>query len=351
MNEGSSGKKIPRYTDKDIWNKGKRVVFAMVILAAAVLLAIGSTYQIKEQEQAVLTTLGKAEAITDPGLHFKFPFIQKVQKVNTTIQGFPIGYVLDTDASVEEESVMITSDFNFINVDFFVEYKVTDPVKTIYASQDPEKILKNLSQSCIRTVIGSYDVDSVLTTGKNEIQAAIRDMVTKKLEQHDIGISLVNITIQDSEPPTTEIMEAFKNVETAKQGKETAINNANKYRNEKLPDAEAEADKIIKEAEAYKQERINEATGQVARFTAMYEEYVKNPTITKQRMFYETMEEVLPGLELIIDSGDGVQKVLPLDSFFSSRDFDFSQGGASTATEADSRVSETSQKSQEGEQE
>ena len=112
-------------------------------------------------------------------------------------------------------------------------------------------------------------------------------------------------------------MEAFKNVETAKQGKETAINNANKYRNEKLPDAQAEADRIIKEAEAYKEERINEAAGQVARFNAMYEEYVKNPTITRQRMFYEAMEEVLPDLELIIDSADGVQKVLPLDSFFS----------------------------------
>lgn len=309
--------KIPRYSDKNIRAKGKKVILAVVVAAAAVFLATSSTYQIREQEQAVLTTLGKAEAVTQPGLHFKIPLIQKVQKVNTTIQGFPIGYVLDTDASVEEESVMITSDFNFINVDFFVEYKVSDPVKAVYASENPVKILKNLSQSCIRTVIGSYEVDSVLTTGKNEIQAAIRDMVSEKLQQHDIGVSLVNITIQDSEPPTAEVMEAFKNVETAKQGKETAINNANKYRNEKLPDAQAEADKIIKAAEAYKQERINEGAGQVARFNAMYEEYIKNPIITKQRMFYETMEEVLPDLELIIDSGDGVQKILPLDSFFS----------------------------------
>ena len=140
------------------------------------------------------------------------------------------------------------------------------------------------------------------------------------MEKHDIGLTLVNVTIQDSEPPTAEIMEAFKNVETAKQGKETAINNANKYKNEKLPTAEAEADKIVKEAEAFKQERINEATGQVARFNAMYEEYIKNPTITKQRMFYEAMEEVLPDLELIIDSSNGVQKVLPLDSFFNVED-------------------------------
>ncbi len=317
MNQDNQGERIPRYSPKDVWGKGKKAVIGVIAAAAAVTLALNCSYQIKEQEQAVLTTLGRAEAVTEPGLHFKIPFIQQVQKVNTTIQGFPIGYVLDTDASVEEESVMITSDFNFINVDFFVEYKVSDPVKAVYASESPEKILKNLSQSCIRTVIGSYNVDSVLTTGKNEIQAAIREMITQKLDQHDIGISLVNITIQDSEPPTIEVVEAFKNVETAKQGKETAINNANKYRNQKLPDAQAEADRIIKEAEAYKQERINEAAGQVARFNALYEEYVKNPGITKQRMFYEAMEKVLPDLEVIIDSGDGVQKVLPLDSFFS----------------------------------
>lgn len=289
----------------------------IVVLSILVLIVLSqSTYQIREQEQAVLTTFGKAQAVTTPGLHFKVPFVQKVKKVNTTIQGFSIGYNKETNESIEDESIMITSDFNFIEVDFFVEYKVSDPVKAVYASDDPVNILKNLSQGCIRTVIGSYDVDSVLTTGKNEIQSKIKEMIVTKLDEHDIGIQLVNVTIQDSQPPTTEIMEAFKQVETAKQGKETAINNANKYRNEKIPTAQAEADKIIKNAEAFKTERINEATGQVARFNAMYAEYVKNPVVTKQRMFYETMEDVLPDLKLIIDSsnGDGINKILPLDN-------------------------------------
>lgn len=307
---------VPHYSPDDVGKKVKNVFLGILLVCVAIIVGFGSTYQIREQEQAVLTTLGRAQAVTQPGLHFKIPFIQQVQKVNTTIQGFPIGYNLDTNETVPSEAIMITSDYNFIDVDFFIEYKVSDPVKAVYASSDPQKILKNLAQSSIRNVIGSYDVDSVLTTGKNEIQSTIREEVNKKLLQHDIGISLVNVTIQDSEPPTVEIMEAFKNVETAKQGKETALNNANKYRNEKLPNAQAEADKIVKDAEAYKQERVNEATGQVARFNAMYEEYIKNPTITKKRMFYETMEEVLPDLELIIDSSNGVQKVLPLDSFF-----------------------------------
>ena len=312
--------KIPHYKPNNVGEKMKKVFLSLFVVMAAVLVGFNSTYQIREQEQVVLTTLGKAEAVTEPGLHFKIPFIQQIEKVNTTIQGFSIGYDAETNETITSEAVMITSDYNFIDVDFFVEYKVSDPVKAVYASSEPEKILKNLAQSSIRNVIGSYDVDSVLTTGKNEIQSSIKEVLTKQLEKHNIGLTLVNVTIQDSEPPTVEIMEAFKNVETAKQGKETAINNANKYKNEKLPTAEAEADKIIKEAEAYKQERVNEATGQVARFNAMYEEYIKNPMVTKQRMFYEAMEEVLPDLELIIDSSNGVQKILPLDSFFTAEE-------------------------------
>ncbi|MDO4344183.1 MAG: FtsH protease activity modulator HflK [Eubacteriales bacterium] len=289
------------------------VIAAVVIIGMAV--AGDSFYQIGEQEQAVLVTLGKPSAVSETGLHFKMPLIQSVHKVNTTIQGFPVGYDMATNENVEQESVMITQDYNFINVDFFVEYRIVEPVQYLYASSQPEVILKNIAQSSIRTVVGSYKVDDVLTTGKGEIQSKIKDMITAKLEQHDIGIQLVNITMQDSEPPTSEVLQAFKAVENAKQGKETALNNANKYRNEQLPEAEAEADQIIKEAEAQKQTRINEAEAQVARFNAMYEEYRKNPVVTKQRMFFETMEEVLPDMKVIIDSGDGVQKVLPLESF------------------------------------
>lgn len=291
------------------------VGIAVLILAAVALFGSGMWYQIEEQEEAVVVTFGKAAAVTEKGLHFKVPLIQQVKKVNTTIQGFSIGYDTDTNESVDSESVMITSDYNFINVDFFVEYRISDPVKYLYTSGTPEMILQNIAQSSIRTVIGSYDVDSVLTTGKTEIQAAIKEMILEKLDEQDIGLALVNITIQDSEPPTQEVMQAFKAVETAKQGKETALNNANKYRNQKLPEAEAQADEIIKDAEAQKQTRINEAEAQVARFTAMYEEYKKNPIVTKQRMFYEAMEDVLPEMKVIIDDGSGVQKILPLDTF------------------------------------
>lgn len=306
---------------------GGKIIGIAVAAVIAVILISNSTYDIREQEQAVLITLGRAQAVTSPGLHFKIPFIQRVRKVNTTIQGFTIGYNAETNENISDESLMITSDFNFIDVDFYVEYRYSDPVKALYASTNPLEILRNISQSCIRTVIGSYPVDDVLTTGKNEIQALIRDMILDRLEAQDIGIQLVNITIQDSEPPTAEVMEAFKAVETAKQGKETALNNANKYRNEQLPSAQAKADAIVKDAEAQKTERINEATAQVARFNAMYAEYIKNPAVTRQRMFYEAMEDVLPGLRVIIESPEGdVQTIYPLESFTAT------QSGENTVT-------------------
>ena len=293
-------------------NVAKILKIAAVLIILAVLVG-ESYYTIKEEEQAVVCTFGSPKAVTTPGLHFKIPFIQTVTKVNTTIQGFSIGY---TSMGEDEDALMITSDYNFILVDFYAEYRVTDPVKALYASENPELVLRNIAQNCIRTTIGSYTVDSVLTTGKNEIQSNIKQLILDKLEEYDIGIQLVNITIQDATPPNTEVEMAFKEVETAKQGKETALNNANKYRNEQIPNAEAEADRILQDAEAAKQERINEANGQVARFNSMYQEYVKYPEVTKKRMFYEAMEDVLPDIKVIIQSEESnTSTILPLDSF------------------------------------
>lgn len=297
--------------------KGIGIALAVMILVFA---GMNSYYMLDEENYAVVTTFGSAEAVSQAGLHFKIPFVQHVKKVSKGIMGMPIGYSLDTGVSVsiDEESVMITKDFNFVNTDFYLEYMVNDPVKYLYASAEPEATLKMLAQSYIRDTVGIYNVDDVITTGKTTIQSEIKEKLSNRMIEEDIGLSVVNITIQDAFPPTTEVMNAFKNVENAKQGKETAINNANKDRNEKIPQAEAECDQIIKNAEAEKEARINEAQGQVSRFEQMYAEYSKYPLITKQRMFYETMEELLPGMKVYLVDESGTQKLLPLDNFMSS---------------------------------
>ncbi len=310
---------IPVKPAKSGDGKGRRWIVLAVVIVIVAALIFGSMYQLQEDEFAVITTFGKPSVVNTSGLKFKLPLIQKKTIVSKAVQGLAIGYRLDTGASVEEESVMISVDFNFVNVDFYVEYRVVDPVKYLYNSQDPVGILKMLCQSYIRDTIGLYRVDDVITTGKSEIQAAIKDKISQRLDQEDLGITLVNIAMQDAEPPTLEVQQAFKAVETAKQEAETAINNANKYANEVLPAADADADELLQRAEAYKQSRIAEAEGQASRFRELYEEYAKYPEITRQRLYYEMIAEVFPDIKVIIQGADGsMTTVLPLDDFVSS---------------------------------
>lgn len=318
QNSTSGGRKKPeRYREPG--TIVSRTIIGATIVIFLLVLVLNSFYTVRETEAAVITTFGKASTNTKKGLNFKIPFIQKVRKVNTTVQGFPIGYTESGESASEvtdRESVMITSDFNFINVDFYVSYEVKDPIKALYSSNSPVDILKNIAMSSIRSTMSAYSVDAALTTGKSEIQANIKQMIINQLEEEDIGISLVDVSMQDVEPPTAEIIDAFKSVETAKQNKESAINEANQYRNEQIPAAEAEADRIRQEAEADKTSRINEANGQVARFNEEYAEYQRYPLITKQRMFYEAMEELLPDMKVIInDDESGISKHYPVESF------------------------------------
>ena len=211
---------------------------------------------------------------------------------------------------------MITSDYNFVNVDFFVEWSVTDPIKALYNSQNPQGILSNIVQSAARSVIGVTGVDNVLTTGKGEIQSKIKVHVSEALEKLDIGVQVHNITIQDAEPPTVQIMTAFDAVEDARQKMDTFTNDANKYKNEHIPAARAEADKALRGAEADKESRINEAKGEVARFNEMFAEYEKNKEVTRKRLFFEAMEEILPSMEVVIENSDGTtEKIYPVKPF------------------------------------
>ena len=289
----------------------------VVIVIAAVLVISGGFYNVSEQENAVVTMFGKVLRTDTAGLYFKIPFLQKVNYVDITTHGTGVGYTLDNNGqniTDETNGIMITSDFNLLDIDFYLEYRVSDPVAYLFASDNPEEILKNIALSSIRSVVADFTVDEAMTTAKGQIQANVKEDMTRELNEHDIGLAVVNITVQDSEPPTNEIKQAFKAVETAKQGADTARNNALAYQNEQLPKAEANADKIIQTAEADKAARIAEAQGQVVRFNEMYEQYKGYPYITKKRMFYETMEELLPSLKVIISDG-GTQTLMPLDSF------------------------------------
>ena len=302
----------------------KRVGRTITVVAIVLILVICAStcfYTVNDKQQAVVTTFGKVTDVTDAGVHFMIPFgIQQVKKVDVNVyQKIELGYSSDGHGYNvnESESTMITGDYNIVNVDFFVEYKISDPVQYLYSSNDPVLILRNLIQSQIRNVVGSSTVDAVLTDGKENIQMQVKDLVSQILEEYDIGLTLVDVKIQDAEPPTQEVIEAFKAVETAKQQAETVINDAKAYENAQLPKAQAEADKLIQNAEFLRQKRINEAVEQVAMFQAMYAEYALNPDITRSRMYYEAVSQILPGVKLYINTGSGensdVQMLLPLD--------------------------------------
>ena len=307
------------------WKKVKKflLIGILVLVLGAALLT--SFYTVDDKQQAVVTTFGKVTDVTDPGLHFKLPFgIQQAHKVDVNVyQKIELGYTTESTgnyATNTNESTMITGDYNIVNVDFFVEYKISNPEQFLFSSNDPELILRNLIQSQVRNVVGSTSVDAVLTDGKENIQMQVKDLVSNILTEYDIGLTLIDVRIQDSEPPTREVIEAFKAVETAKQQAETVVNDAVAYQNAKLPEAEAQADQLIQNAQYLKQKRINEAVEQVAMFNAMYKEYALNPEITQSRMYFEAISQILPGVKLYVNTGNGdsVDMLLPLESLITT---------------------------------
>lgn len=306
------------------WGKMKKFAIPAVIILVLVMIAGTCWYTVDEKQQGVVTTFGKVTSINDAGMHFKLPFgIQQVYKVDVNVyQKIEMGYRTDMSAKegyvlVTDESKMITGDYNIVNVEFFVEYKISDPVKYLFSSYQPEEILRNLVQSQVRNVVGSTGVDAVLTDGKELIQQQVKELITEVLSEYDIGLMLTDVKIQDSEPPTEEVTAAFKEVETAKQGAETVINQARAYENAEVPEAHAQADKLLQNAEYLKQSRINQATEQIAMFEAMYSEYANNPEITRSRMYYEVITKLLPDVKVYINTSQGgVDMLLPLESFF-----------------------------------
>jgi len=300
----------------------KSVVIIIIIVIVALITVFTSMFTVNDKQQAVITTFGRVTGTpVSSGLHFKLPFgIQKAHLVDVNVyQKIEIGYQVLSNGdtiSIPAESKMITGDYNIVNVDFFVEFKISDPVQYLFAAREPEIILKNVAQGQIRNIISSYLVDDVLTTGKLEIQSKVKEAIMEELDTYQIGLILTEIKIQDAEPPTEEVIAAFKSVESAKQNRETTINQARAYENQSLPVARAQEDQLIKNAEYLRQNRINDAKKQVAMFEAMYAQYALNPLITRERMYFEMMEQILPGVRVYINTtATDTSMLLPLDTF------------------------------------
>ncbi len=286
-------------TEEDV-HKVQSRTYAVLVLLTIIIGIVTSVYMTNEKEVGFVSVFGHNSLVESAGIHFKAPFVSRKYIYDATTQGMPIGYTEDDSESIVNDSLMITSDFNFVNIDFYIEYRIIDPIEYHYGTSDPEGVLRNIAQSAIRNTVGQYDVDSVMTVGKSEIEIKVFEDSVAELQKHDTGLTVTNVTIQDAEPPTAEVAAAFQAVEDAKQHAETLENQANEYKNTKLPAAEASAAAIIQAAEATKTERINAAQEEVATFEALFKEFSNNPEAVGMRMYYETIADVIPNMEIII---------------------------------------------------
>lgn len=277
---------------------------AIAILLAGIAL-FTSWYTVDESEQAVILTFGKAETtIAEPGLHFKLPWpIQDVEKLSKETFSLQFGYTEVNGKVVEEYpelTKMITGDENIVLADLVVQWKITDPAKFLFSSNDPQGILLNATSASLRGIIGSAKIDDALTSGKAEIEADVWKLLVDLVSRYDIGISIIAVKLQDVDLPNAEVRKAFTDVTSARETMNTKINEARKYENQKVNEAEGEKDAIISNAEGDKVARIAAAEGDTAKFNALYIEYEKSPTITKQRLVLETLDQVLPNTQIYI---------------------------------------------------
>ncbi|WHX97978.1 FtsH protease activity modulator HflK [Neobacillus sp. DY30] len=303
-------------------NKIYKTVGLIILGAILVIVGLTTWYTVDESEQAVIITFGKVEeGVTEPGLHFKLPWpIQSVETLSKETFSLQFGYE-EKDGKVKEfpeETKMITGDENIVLADLVVQWKITDPAKYLFNAEHPEEILYNSTSASLRSIIGSSKIDDALTSGKAEIEADVRDLLSTLVEKYDIGISILAVKLQDVELPNEEVRKAFTNVTDARETMNTKINEAGKYRNKRTNEAKGEEAALKSKAQGDKAARIETARGDVSVFNKLYDEYRTNPDITRERLMLETLEQVLPNAEIYImnDNGDTLKyfPIRPLEN-------------------------------------
>ncbi|RMF89804.1 MAG: FtsH protease activity modulator HflK [Nitrospinota bacterium] len=291
-----------------------------VIIAALVLIWLGTgIYTVGPREQGVVLRFGRYVRTTTPGLHYHLPYpietvftpeVTEVRRVEigfrTIDPGPPARYT-----NVPSESLMLTGDENIVDLDMIVQYVIRDARKFLFNVKDLPRTIKNASEAALREVIGRRNIDEALTTGKIPIQEDTKALLQQILDEYDAGVQVVAVQLQDVQPPA-QVLDAFKDVASAREDKERMIREAEGYKNAILPETRGKVEKILREAEAYRAEKVKRAMGDAQRFLQVLREYKKAPDITQKRLYIETMEEILPGMEkFILDSG-GKNSVLPL---------------------------------------
>lgn len=296
-----------------------------IILGVLVFVVIFSSFfTVQPEEVGIITRFGEYTRTADPGLNFKIPFMEEVRYVpiqrqlkhefgyRTTQAGIRSSY---TKAGYTDESLMLTGDLNLADVEWVVQYRVSDPFNFLFKVRNPEQTLRDISEAAMRQIVGDRTVNEVLTVGRAEVSAEAERLIQALCTEYETGIRVDQVVLQDINPPDP-VKPSFNAVNEAQQQRETLINQAKADYNKVIPRARGEAEGTIQQAEGYALGRVNRAQGDAARFNDLYEEYIKAPEVTKQRLYLETMEAIIPmmGQKIITDeNGNSVLPLLQMD--------------------------------------
>ena len=297
------------------------IVLSLLIVFVVAVLALTSYYTVAADSQGVVLRFGKYLKTVEPGLHFKAPFgIDTVAILPTRRQlklefGFTTpGYLtnpIQPSQDPMEEKSMVTGDLNAALVEWVVQYRIDDPSQYLFEVRNPGATLRDVSEAAMREVIGDRTVDEVITIGRQDIEIEALARMQELAKRYHLGIRVDQVQLKNVNPPA-QVQASFNEVNKAQQDRENAINIANGEYNKVVPKAKGQADETIRAAEGYRFKRVNEAEGDVAAFSAVLQQYVKAPDVTRTRLYLETMEDVLPetGPKIIVD--DSLRQLLPV---------------------------------------
>ena len=299
--------------------RGPRGIIILILVAIGIWLLTGF-YRVEPDEQGVVLRFGEWTKTTQPGLNYHLPapietvMLPKVTKVNRVEIGYLTGVNnrgnLETRV-IPDESLMLTGDENIIDVQFTVFWVIADAGKFLFNIRSPERTVKDASEAAMREVIGKTDLNSALSEGRSVLAAQTQELVQEILDSYDSGILVTQVEPQKIDPPEA-VIAAFRDVQAARADEDRAKNEAEAYRNDIIPRARREAERILQEAEAYEQEVVARSTGEAQRFVLVFNEYSKAKKVTRQRIYLETMEKILGGMnKILIDSSAGGQGVVP----------------------------------------
>lgn len=307
---------------KSEMKKNASSVFMIIFVVALLIGGKTAFYTVEPDEEAVIIRLGKYQGTYPPGLHFKIPFgIDRVINVKTkrVLQaefGFRTSNTSTrrttySNKNYDNESLMLTGDLNVADVEWVVQYQISDPFKYIFQTSEPLQNIKDVSESIMRRVVGDRLVNEVLTTGRVEIATEAQKLMQQVLDKYDMGVKVVTIKLQDVNPPEV-VKRSFNEVNEAKQEQEKVINQAEEAYNKVIPRARGEAEQKVSEAEGYANALVERSLGDAERFTAVLKEYRRAPAITRKRIYLETMQEVLKKLDNVTIVDPKVKGLLPV---------------------------------------